>query len=88
MFYYSGLYSSPRLVYRTSTTPWEMPTGLEAYRRLKELRPVFHHKINDAWEKLGPNVLQLLGNGELLWTSIDIVRFKVVGAELVGPVVL
>lgn len=52
--YYSGLYSSPVLVYRTGTTPWTKPTGPEAYHWRKELRPVFRHKINDVWEELGP----------------------------------
>ncbi|KAH0585911.1 hypothetical protein H2248_007200 [Termitomyces sp. 'cryptogamus'] len=49
MFYYSGLPSSPRLVYRSGTTPWAMPTGPEAYRVLKELHPVFGHKIVIVW---------------------------------------
>ena len=89
MFYYSGLYSSPRLVYRTGTTPWIMPTGLEAYRQLKELRPVFGHKLNVIWKKLGPKVCQLLDSQGVLWTSIDVVRFIKVGeGEAVGPVVL
>ncbi|KAG5635473.1 hypothetical protein H0H81_011114 [Sphagnurus paluster] len=88
-FYYSGLYSSPRLVYRTGTTPWTMPAGPEAYRVLKELRPVFRHKINDVWDELGPKVCHLLDNDGLLWTSIDIVRFKVQKEDApVGPVVL
>jgi hypothetical protein len=86
-FYYSGLYSSPMLVCRTGTTPWTMPIGPEAYRQLKELRPVFRHKINVVWEELGPKVCQLLDNKGLLWTSIDVVRFKV-GEGPVGPVVL
>lgn len=64
-----------------------MPTGPEAYRQLKELRPVFHHKINIVWEELGPKVCQLLDKDELVWTSIDVVRFKV-EKEPVGPVVL
>ncbi|KAI0247204.1 hypothetical protein BJV78DRAFT_1285715 [Lactifluus subvellereus] len=92
MFYYSGLCSSPRLVYRTSaeTTPWTMPTGPEAYRQLKELRPVFGHKLNAVWTTdLGPKVCQLLDSKGILWTSIDVVRFiKVRKGETVGPVVL
>lgn len=86
-FYYSGLYSSHMLVYRTGTTPWTMPTGPKAYRQRKELRPVFHHKIDVVWEQLSPKVCQLLDSERLLWTSIDVVRFKV-GEGPVGPVVL
>jgi hypothetical protein len=89
MFYYSGLYSSPRLVYRTGTTPWTKPTGPEAQRRLKELRPVFGHKLNIVWNDLGPNVRDLLDSQGVLWTTIDVVRFINVGeGEAVGPVVL
>ncbi|KAH8992943.1 hypothetical protein EDB92DRAFT_1985916 [Lactarius akahatsu] len=82
MFYYSGLCSSPRL--------WTMPTGPEAYRQLKELRPVFNHKLNIIWTTdLGPKVCQLLDLQRVLWTSIDIVRFIKVGeGEAVGPVIL
>ena len=39
-FYYAGLPSAPRLVARTGTTSWEASTGPEAYREVKELRPV------------------------------------------------
>jgi hypothetical protein len=77
MYYYSGLCSSPRLVYRTSTetTPWTMPTGPEAYRQLKELRPVFGHKLNVVWTTdLGPKVCRLLDFQGVLWTTIDVVR--------------
>ncbi|RDB24643.1 hypothetical protein Hypma_008248 [Hypsizygus marmoreus] len=88
-FYYSGLCSSPRLVYRTGTTPWTKPTGPEAYRELKELRPVFDHKLNTVWRDLGPKVCQLLDSQGVIWTSIDVVRFLKIGeGEAVGPVVL
>ena len=87
--YYSGLYGSPRLVYRTGLTPWEMPTGPEAYCVSKELRPVFGHKLNDVWKDMGPKVCQLLDSHGVLWTSIDVVRFlKIAKGEVVGPVVL
>jgi hypothetical protein len=89
VFYYSGLYSSPRLVYRTGTTPWTKPTGPEAQRQLKELRPVFGHKLNIVWKDLGPKVRQLLDSQGVLWTTIDVVRFIKVGeGEAIGPVVL
>ena len=52
-----SLPSSPVLVARTNDTPWKAPTGPEAYRRLKELRPVGNHPANAVWEeKLAPRV--------------------------------
>ncbi|TFY61336.1 hypothetical protein EVG20_g7095 [Dentipellis fragilis] len=87
-WYYAGLPSSPRLVYRTGSTPWTAPSGLEAFRVLKELRPVFGHKINTVWEEhLANKVIGCLNSVNVEWTSIDIVRFAVVG-EAPGPVVL
>ena len=90
MFYYSGISPTPpRLVYRTGKTPWVMPNGPEAYRRLKQLRGVFGHKINDEWKNLGPKVCDLLDSQGVLFTSIDVVRFLNDGAgEVVGPVIL
>jgi hypothetical protein len=65
------------------------PTGLEAYHELKELRPVFGHKLNRAWKDLGPKVCDLLDSQGVPWTTIDVVRFIKVGeGEVVGPVVL
>jgi hypothetical protein len=49
--------------------------------------PVFGHKINAVWKELGPKICQLLDSEGLFWTSIDVVRFKVVEGA-VGPVVL
>ncbi|KAL4064974.1 hypothetical protein V8B97DRAFT_2072215 [Scleroderma yunnanense] len=89
IFYYSVLPSNPILVYRTGTTPWTKPTGLEAYRELKELRPVFGHKLNTVWKDLGPKVRDFLDSVGVLWTTIDVVRFVKVGkGEAIGPVVL
>ncbi|KAL0563149.1 hypothetical protein V5O48_018927, partial [Marasmius crinis-equi] len=37
-YYNAGLPGQPRLVARTSTTPWEALTGPDGFRILKELR--------------------------------------------------
>ncbi|KAI9446988.1 hypothetical protein F5148DRAFT_957232, partial [Russula earlei] len=87
MFYYAGLPSSPRLVYRSGTTPWVLPIGPEAYRVRKELRTVFDHKIASVWDDFGPKVCDLLDDNGLVWTSINVVRFKT-EADPIGPVVL
>jgi hypothetical protein len=87
-FYYAGLPSSPRLVARTSTTLWAMPTGPEAYRKVKQLGIVVNHKLNTAWEHdVAPKVLACLEEMGVLWTSTDIVRIGVVG-ESSAPVIL
>ena len=47
---------APRLVYRTGKAPWIKPTSPEAYPKLRQLREVFSHRINDMWKTLGPAV--------------------------------
>ncbi|KAI0920100.1 hypothetical protein AcV7_006093 [Taiwanofungus camphoratus] len=94
MFYYSGISPSPpKLVYRTGlqTDPWVKPTGPEAYRRLKEVRGVYGHRINDVWEELGPKVRDILNVQGIRWSSIDVARFVTDGdsdTQIVGPVVI
>ena len=94
MFYYSGISTTPpKLVYRTggSKTPWVMPTGFEAYRKLKQARGVFGHKLNVVWKDVGPLVRDLLNTQRVAWTSIDVVRFITDGDDdekIRGPVVL
>jgi hypothetical protein len=56
---------------------------------LKELRPVFGHKLNTVWKDLGPKVCDLLDSAGICWTTIDVVRFvELKEEETVGPVVL
>ncbi|KIM33494.1 hypothetical protein M408DRAFT_155554, partial [Serendipita vermifera MAFF 305830] len=87
IFYYSGLPSGPVLVYRTGTKPWKRPTGPEAYRELKDVLPVFGHEILTVWDDLGPKICECLDSVQITWTSVDVVRFAVVG-EVPGPPVL
>ncbi|KDQ53459.1 hypothetical protein JAAARDRAFT_424691 [Jaapia argillacea MUCL 33604] len=94
MFYYSGISPTPpKLVYRTGSlkTPGVKPTGLESYRRLKQARGVFDHKLNVVWKHVGPLVRDLLNTQRVAWTSIDVVRFITDGdgnKKIRGPVVL
>jgi hypothetical protein len=80
MWYYAGLASCPKLVYRTGKKAWIKPTGPEAYRQLKELRAVFGHKINVAWPDLG-KVRDLVNSHKIRWTSIDVARFLIAETE-------
>jgi len=89
-WYYAGLPSRPRLVARSSTptTPWEEPTGPEAYPVHKELKGVGNHALNDVWEdKLAPLVLDILESERVKFTSVDVVRIGEVG-EPSPPVIL
>ena len=92
MFYYSGISPTrPELVYRTGSAKRIKPTGLEAYRKLKQAVGVFGHKLNVVWKELGPMVRDLLTAQGLNWTSIDVTRFITDGddgQEICGPVVL
>ncbi len=83
--YYAGLPSAPLLVARTSTTPWKAPTGPEAYRQPKELRPVGKHAITEVWKDLGPKVFSLLDSMKVKWTSIDVIRIVNAGEPSVSP---
>ena len=87
MYYYAGLPSSPKLVSRTGPIQWKPPTGPEAYNVMRELRPVFNHKIIPVWNVLADKVLEYLDSLKVRWSSIDGVRFAEVG-EAPGPVVL
>ncbi|KAG8906563.1 hypothetical protein FRB99_006677 [Tulasnella sp. 403] len=83
--YYAGLLSEPTLIYRTGKDQWTPPTGPEAQRRLKELRPVFAHPICKVWnDDLGWKVVAILDTHKVLFTTIDVVRFKMVDDEK-GP---
>ncbi|KAH7910997.1 hypothetical protein BJ138DRAFT_1126399 [Hygrophoropsis aurantiaca] len=78
--YYSGLPSTPKLVARTSTTPWHAP-GLELYRQFKQLRPAGNHALQDTWEdNLAFKVHALLDSMKVEWTSTDVVRIVNAGA--------
>ena len=84
--YYYGLPSTPVMVYRTGRR-WKKPTGREAYLIPKEVRPVFDHPIEDAWDRLGQLVLDYLDSVSVKWTTIDVARFAEVEREF-GPPVL
>ncbi|KAK0497222.1 hypothetical protein EDD18DRAFT_1161168 [Armillaria luteobubalina] len=89
-FYYTGLPSAPVLVARSSTNPWELPTGPEAYQQPKELRPVGNHApaFMEAWQgDLAPELFALLDSMKVKWTSTDVVRIGY-AEEYSAPVVL
>ncbi|ETW77761.1 hypothetical protein HETIRDRAFT_243201, partial [Heterobasidion irregulare TC 32-1] len=94
MLYYSGISPTPpKLVYRTGSlkTPWVKPTGSDSYRKLKQARGVFGHRLNVVWKDVGPVVRDLLNARKVAWTSIDVVRFITDGdidEKTRGPVVL
>ncbi|PBK62891.1 hypothetical protein ARMSODRAFT_841116, partial [Armillaria solidipes] len=73
-----------------STTPWEAPTGPEAYQKLKELRPVGNHAhaFQEAWEgNLALKLHALLDSMKVKCTSTDVVRIGNAG-ESSAPVTL
>ena len=87
-FYYAGLPSTPILVARTGTTPWEEPPGMEAYRKAKELRAAGEHAIEKVWEgNLAFKIHSLLDSAKVEWTSTDVVRIGKVG-EPFAPIIL
>ncbi|KZT35705.1 hypothetical protein SISSUDRAFT_1008354, partial [Sistotremastrum suecicum HHB10207 ss-3] len=77
-FYYAGISPTPpSLIYRSSSLsrPFNAPTGPEAYRKLRELRPVSDHPIVQIWGDVGRKVVRVLEGRGVQWTSVDGVRF-------------
>jgi hypothetical protein len=59
--FYAGLPSDPVLIYRSEKEEWSPPSVPEAYRRKKQLRPVFNHPIVNVWNNdLGWKVVAVL----------------------------
>ncbi|KAG7439988.1 uncharacterized protein BT62DRAFT_924364 [Guyanagaster necrorhizus] len=79
--YYAGLHSAPTLLYRTGKE-WSPPSGPEAQCRLKELREVFDHPITTVWNNdLGWRVVKVLDAHTIPFTTVDVVRFKMVEVD-------
>ena len=75
-YYYYGLPSGAPLVARTrsSPTPWEKPTGPQADWKRKRLGVADGHRMGEIWNDLAPKICDILGEGQVEWTSIDVVR--------------
>ncbi|KAH8115251.1 hypothetical protein DFH11DRAFT_1688466 [Phellopilus nigrolimitatus] len=69
-----GFPSCPISVYRTGDE-WRVPKGPQAQRVPREARPVCNHPLRDVWRTLGKEVYNFLDSIQVLWTSIDPVRF-------------
>ncbi|KAH9013338.1 hypothetical protein EDB84DRAFT_901663 [Lactarius hengduanensis] len=74
-YFYYGIPSQPRLVARSSTDVWLVPTGPEAYLDPKESSPLGSHPLQMIWEaSVGPAMHDYLGSKGVEWTSLDPVR--------------
>ncbi|KAF9503820.1 hypothetical protein BS47DRAFT_1490340 [Hydnum rufescens UP504] len=81
-WYYSGLPSKPKLLYRTGKEQWSPPRGPWAHGRLKELCEVFVHPITKVWsDDLAWKVVNVMDAHIIRFTTIDVVRFKEVGVS-------
>lgn len=92
-FYYSGIsYSPPKLVYRTSKDHFALPSGPEAYRRLKHLLPVYGHELGGKWGTIRPKVRDLLDEQQVRFSTIDLVRFRTIPRQgmdaIISPLVI
>jgi hypothetical protein len=69
------------LIARTGSTPWEAPTGLEAYLTPKELTPLgFGHPLEKLWERtIGPGICSCLNDMGVKYSSLDPVRIGYAG---------
>ncbi|CAE7205656.1 unnamed protein product [Rhizoctonia solani] len=74
-FYYAGLHSRPRLLYRTGKEKW-LRTGPMGDSRLRDLREVFNHPLTKVWnDNLGWRVVKIMDERTIPFTTIDVVRF-------------
>ena len=85
---YYGLPSRPYFIARSSHDVWVAPTGMEAYLKPRELRPVGEHPLCDVWEG-GLDVVMHnhLVEQEVQYTSLDPVRIRIVN-ESAAPVII
>lgn len=81
-----GFPSHPICVYRTGDE-WPVPKGPQAQRVPREARPVCNHPIRAVWRTLGEQVYKFLDSLEVLWSTIDPVRFAEEEGEA-GPLYL
>ncbi|GJC89372.1 hypothetical protein ColLi_12210 [Colletotrichum liriopes] len=78
--YYYGLPSGPRLVARSSTSPWAPPTSEDFGQSPKILKPVAHHSVASLWNlhtekgSLRSDVLEVLKKQRASWAAIDMLR--------------
>ena len=78
--YYKGLPSQPPLIATTIPGPIEVPTGMEAYSILKQLRCIGDHPLALVWDAgLALELRHALNTMGLDWTSLDLVRIGKVG---------
>ena len=78
-----GFPSHPICIYRTGDE-WPVPKGPQAQRVPREARPICNHPIRAVWHTLGEQVYKFLDSLEVLWSTIDPVRFAEEGGEA-GP---
>ncbi|KAG8825135.1 hypothetical protein FRC17_008818, partial [Serendipita sp. 399] len=75
--FYAGLPSDPVLIYRS-----DIQTDKWSPHRKKQLCPVFNHPIVSGWnDDLGWKVVAVLDARAVCFTSIDVVRFKLVEVD-------
>ncbi|KAG7448833.1 uncharacterized protein BT62DRAFT_730250 [Guyanagaster necrorhizus] len=86
--YYKGLPSRPLLIATTNPSPYDYPTGPEAYAVLKELRELGDHPLASVWDHgLADRLRSGLNTMCVNWTSIDAVRMVKEGQSS-GPAIV
>lgn len=67
---FCGFPSLPPCIYKSGPI-WPEREPPEAYRYIREPRPVYDHPISDRWERIGTQIYELLDSHDVKWTSID-----------------
>ncbi|RPA88682.1 hypothetical protein L873DRAFT_1824196 [Choiromyces venosus 120613-1] len=86
--YYKGLPSQPPLIATTKPSPFEAPTGPEAYSVLKELRCLGDHPLTSVWDYgLAIQLCRSLTTMGVKWSCLDALHIANVG-EPSGPAIV
>jgi len=73
--YYKGLLLQPPLIATTISGPIKVPTGMEGYLILKELRCLNNHLLASSWDSgLAYQLCHALNTMSVDWTSLDLVH--------------
>jgi hypothetical protein len=68
---YTDFYGSGTPCVYKSGPAWPTRSGNEAYRTIREARPIHGYAIGSTWHSIGKRIYQALDSIDVKWTSIN-----------------